>query len=83
MEIIYGNANNSPTGSFNFNKLDSEFKKVIAICSKCKFLDDDSDFPNSFCDKSCEMIDYHFCSPKCPLGKFIVLDKNGVGKKFV
>lgn len=46
------------------------FDKVLKYCEKCKYYDNETDFPNSFCDKNCEGIDYHFCSLKCPLGKF-------------
>lgn len=46
------------------------FDKVLKYCEKCKYYDIETDFPNSFCDKCCEGIDYHFCLLKCPLGKF-------------
>ena len=49
------------------------YDKVLKHCTNCKYYDYESDFPNSFCEKSCEMIDYHFCTTKCPLGKFEIV----------
>ncbi len=51
------------------------YDKVLKHCTKCKYFDDETDFPNCFCDKSCEMIDYYFCTLKCPLGKFCILEE--------
>ena len=49
------------------------YDKVLKHCTKCKYFDDETDFPNCFCYKSCEGIDYHFCTLKCPLGKFEIV----------
>jgi len=49
------------------------YDKVLKHCSKCKYFNEEWDFPNSFCEKSYEGIDYHFCTLKCPLGKFEIV----------
>ena len=61
---------------FSFEHHDKNFDQVIKHCKNCKFLDEESDFPNRFCDKNNDMIDYWFCTGKCPLGKFELIDKN-------
>lgn len=60
--------------SYNFRDFDNNFNIVSNLCFRCKFLDDKSDFPNRFCDKTNDMIDYHFCQAKCPLGKWQLYD---------
>lgn len=88
MFVFLANKNKHHQGSksFNFVDYDFNFDNVLNICGKCKYFDDDTDFPNCFCNKSCEMIDYWFCSSKCPLGKFKLIDKsdlNSVNKDSV
>lgn len=59
---------------YSFNDNEKDYYKLCRICDKCKFFDQESDFPNCFCDKSNEMIDFWFCSPKCPLGKWEIVE---------
>lgn len=66
----------SPYGSYRFENNDNEFDKVINICQRCQFLDQESDFPNAWCDKSNEMIDYWFCAAECPLKKWKLIEKD-------
>lgn len=78
MERIEAKVNKNAGGDtlcYRFDEYDENFYKVLDICSKCKFFDNDSDFPNCFCDKNCEMIDYMYCTGKCPLGKFELFDR--------
>lgn len=77
MQEIEARVNKEAGGSkcYKFDEHEKNFDKVCAICEKCKFLDTKSDFPNRFCDKNCEMIDFWFCTPECPLGKFKLVDK--------
>ena len=78
MELIKAkiNENDASMGikSFRFDEHDKNFDKVLEICQKCKFFDGETDFPNMFCDKCCEMIDYWYCLSQCPLGKFKLVD---------
>ena len=79
--IIKGNANKEPhlKGTYNFKGEDKEMDKLYAICSKCKHFDQESDFPNAWCDHhkhdvSPCMIDYWWCDSRCPLGKWKIVD---------
>lgn len=55
---------------YSFKRNESGFDQISKICDKCKYFDQETDFPNCFCDKSCELIDFYFCSPTCPLKKW-------------
>lgn len=66
---------------YKFSENDKEFDKIINICQQCKHIDEDSDFPNIWCDKSNEMIDYWFCLSECPTKKWKLVDKDENCKK--
>lgn len=65
---------NSASFYIDDEHLNENYYEVLKHCTRCKYFDDQIDFPNSFCDKSCEFIDYHFCTLKCPLGKFEIVE---------
>ena len=75
LEIEANKNDNDKQLSFNFKNCDDNYDKVLKICSKCKYFDDTTDFPNVFCEKSCEGIDYWYCTPKCPRGEFLLVDR--------
>lgn len=64
---------NSASFYIDENTYNNNFDNVLKHCTHCKYFDNETDFPNCFCDKNCDMIDYHFCTLKCPLGKFEIV----------
>lgn len=60
---------------YSFKDNEKDYDKLRRICDKCKYFDKESGFPNCFCDKSNEMIDFWFCSPKCPLEKWEIVEQ--------
>ncbi len=80
MEKIYGTKNEN-IDCYSFKDTgEKELDKIEKHCKRCRYFDDVSDFPNRFCDLACELIDYHFCLPKCPLKKWEIVDDKGVKK---
>lgn len=81
-KIIKATINDEFPQSCSFKNNEKGYKEVLKICSKCKYFDDETDFPNCFCDKNCEMIDFHFNTLYCPLNKFKIvnLDNPNGGK---
>lgn len=67
---------NERHNSCSFRNNPKGYKEVLNICTKCGYLDEETDFPNLFCDKSCEGIDFHFNTLYCPLNKFKIVDLN-------
>ena len=61
--------------TYSFKNSPKEFEKIIDICKKCKYFDTTTEFPDSYCNINCGKIDCDFCTPKCPLGKFILQEK--------
>lgn len=68
---------------YSFKNNESDFDKLCKICEKCKYFDQGTDFPNCFCEKSNEMIDFHFCSPVCPLNKWKIEELKKVVNEIV
>lgn len=73
MKIIKAKINKK-MNTCSFENSEQEYNEILNICSKCKYFDDETDFPNCFCEKSCEMIDFWFNTVQCPLNKFKVVE---------
>ena len=79
-KIIKATINDNFPQSCSFKNNETGYYEVLKICEKCRFFDDKTDFPNAFCDKNSEMIDFHFNTLVCPLGKFKIIDLNTTGE---